>query len=310
MDLVSIDSQVEHDFVNQLLLEAKVEENIWIDLTRAEGNGGLFLNSDHESPLFPGWADSHPTKELKKKCVQLRSPLKKELSGKWEDVICFRRNYVLCQRYVEWDKLNVQKELIKTERHLDLIYQVFSDIRQKTENFMTGDLDKRLTSIGTLFDAVDKKVQELENKTELITKQVETLEFYTRDLVNNPVPVGFIYAQLPNQPEPGLIWPSVQWTDVSDLYAGLFFRVLGNGTAPFKSVQEPFCPRIKAIATHKKIKGEGKGSMEELKPNGKWSRDFFTGTDGGPNKFYLHVKMAGGEVRPRNTAVVIWKRTK
>ena len=310
MELVSIDSQVEQDFINQLLVEAKVEENIWLDLTRVEGNVMMFQTSDQDIPLFAQWADNHPTKELKKKCVQLRSPLKKEMAGKWEDVVCFRRNYVLCQRYVEWDKLDVQKGLIKTERHLDIIYQVFSEIRQKTENFFANDLDKRLTSIGTMFETMEKKVQELENKTEALSKQVDTLEFYTRDLVNNPVPLGFIYAQLPNQPEPARLWPSVQWEDVSDLYSGLFFRVFGNGTAPLKSVQEDNCPHLKAIGTHQKAKGMTKGGMEELKANGKWGRDFFTGTDGGGNKFYIHVKMSPGEVRPRNTAIVIWKRTK
>lgn len=36
------------------------------------------------------------------------------------------------------------------------------------------------------------------------------------------VPIGFIYTQLPHQPEPPQIWPTVIWHDVSAEYDGLF----------------------------------------------------------------------------------------
>src|SRR5699024_6530309 len=48
-------------------------------------------------------------------------------------------------------------------------------------------------------------------------KKVESLE-------ENPVPSGFIYVQLSNQPDPRTLWPAVNWKDVTSGYAGHFFR--------------------------------------------------------------------------------------
>jgi hypothetical protein len=40
--------------------------------------------------------------------------------------------------------------------------------------------------------------------------QVSTLINDFNALKQNPVPIGFIYVQLPNQPDPKAIWPNVQ----------------------------------------------------------------------------------------------------
>lgn len=38
----------------------------------------------------------------------------------------------------------------------------------------------------------------------------------------NPIPIGFIYVQLPRQEEPALIWPNLEWQDISVQYENVF----------------------------------------------------------------------------------------
>lgn len=52
-------------------------------------------------------------------------------------------------------------------------------------------------------------------------------------LESNPIPIGFIYVQLPHQSEPNEIWSNVKWQEVTSQYANLFFRVEGDKTKKF-----------------------------------------------------------------------------
>lgn len=45
------------------------------------------------------------------------------------------------------------------------------------------------------------------------------------------VPKGFVYMQLPDKEEPSKIWPRFVWRDITERYAGLFFRALGGNSA-------------------------------------------------------------------------------
>jgi hypothetical protein len=55
--------------------------------------------------------------------------------------------------------------------------------------------------------------------------------------IKNPVPIGFIYVQLPKEKSPTEIWPWMTWINVSSDYAGHFFRVEGGNAAPFGQSQ-------------------------------------------------------------------------
>jgi len=63
------------------------------------------------------------------------------------------------------------------------------------------------------------------------------------------IPIGFTYSQLPSQPEPQSIWPNFNWTDISEEYSGLFFRVLGNNSSSFNLIQEENSPRLIKVRT-------------------------------------------------------------
>ncbi len=78
------------------------------------------------------------------------------------------------------------------------------------------------------------------NLTDTLTEVKNELD----NLKQNPVPIGFIYAQLPGQPKPTNLWPTATWVDVCSNYAGLFFRIIGEGSALFGKTQQENFPRL------------------------------------------------------------------
>ncbi|KAH9399996.1 hypothetical protein TYRP_001550 [Tyrophagus putrescentiae] len=112
-------------------------------------------------------------------------------------------------------------------------------------------------------------------------KSKETISLMQGDIENlnkNPVPLGFIYVQLPKEKSPSEIWASagLTWTDISASFNSTFF------------------------------------SRAKVPRGGGWSGDLYTvkkfkglGEENGSISFHF----SGGEVRPRNMAVKVWKRT-
>ena len=141
------------------------------------------------------------------------------------------------------------------------------------------------------------------------------------DLVLQPVPIGFIYVQLPKEKSPEELWPGqMLWTDVSSVYDGVFFRVENEGkSAPFGEVQQEFsplldqiqysyctgdyCPTQKEKATISRESGGWTGQIVAARlhssrsPWALWTNE------------YLDFHTSVGEVRPRNMAIKVWKRT-
>ncbi|CAG2111541.1 unnamed protein product [Medioppia subpectinata] len=52
-------------------------------------------------------------------------------------------------------------------------------------------------------------------------------------LKQSQVPMGFIYVQMPSQSAPKTLWPAYEWSDVTDTYAGQFFRADGGDSLGF-----------------------------------------------------------------------------
>ncbi|KAH9397423.1 hypothetical protein TYRP_003738 [Tyrophagus putrescentiae] len=146
--------------------------------------------------------------------------------------------------------------------------------------------------------------------------------------IESAIPVGFIYLQLPKSKSPEELWPTAPfiWSDVSWTYSGVFFRVLGGSSAAFGEVQDGQAPHLDEVEAkmciHKPNGDCTQLPIEETvflpgkEGTGGWSG--YVNTAGA----YLYEKEAarldrdalrfhvtGGEVRPRNMAIRVWKRT-
>ncbi len=131
------------------------------------------------------------------------------------------------------------------------------------------------------------------------------------------IPLGFIYVQLPQEKSPQEIWPSwMNWTDISVQYNSTFFRVAGSKAEAFGVVQEEFSPYIDEIV-FSALGNNGKSDDEtydaKISREGGWTKDVLTAwlNDGTREVYrgYLKFHVAAGEVRPKNMAVKVWKRT-
>ena len=109
-------------------------------------------------------------------------------------------------------------------------------------------------------------------------------------------------------------WPGMIWEDVSANYSGVFFRVVGGEAAPFGEIQMENTTRINKISSvllSDVVKSnygvDGRNSTVPLHGQSRW---FFTGSDtmNTNQENYVSIELSGGEVRPKNMAMKIWRR--
>lgn len=80
--------------------------------------------------------------------------------------------------------------------------------------------------VWTLKDAVSEIVKlrkQFQTETERLTEELERVSARV-------IPVGSIYIEYNDQPSPTELWPDLNWTDVTNKFAGLFFRALGGNS--------------------------------------------------------------------------------
>lgn len=139
-----------------------------------------------------------------------------------------------------------------------------------------------------------------------LKKRVETLE------ADPGVPLGFIYVQLPKEAVPEHIWPKAKWTEVTAAYAGVFFRAEGAGSEAFGAGVQ--AENVRRISRLEYVATAETGNV--------WSTVLTTEKEGhftvktgvySENNYgaqtAFKVDISGGELRPRNMAIKIWKRT-
>lgn len=125
------------------------------------------------------------------------------------------------------------------------------------------------------------------------------------------VPIGFIYVQLPRQPEPRSIWSQITWQDVTSAYAGQFFRAEGSGSAPFGENQGDYTRQISDVETKSRDYNDNYPHSIQVPATGwsPWVRTSYDADEGAlhyESARYYHPNV---EVRPKNTAIRLWKRT-
>jgi len=271
--LISIRSLEEQEFFSNLLFKThKVVDAVWIE---AKFSSNKFKWADDSDVRFTNWAEGSPSNTTDKACVQMVS--EGSSIGKWLDEPCSKKNLVVCQKMQSWSLSRLQKTLLNARKELqDSLEDVRKQLKESQED------RKRLNS---------------------------SLE----DVKKNPVPIGFIYVQLPSQPEPKTLWSMVEWKDVTSEYAGLFFRAEGGGSAAFEQIQNENSPRLTAVTATSHANSNVADFVEDTRiviAAGETSKKVHSGDHHTWPAMSLSFEVSGGEVRPRNKAMRIWKRTK
>lgn len=99
---------------------------------------------------------------------------------------------------------------------------------------------------------------------------------------------------------------SVQWEEITADYAGLFFRALGGDSEAFNVLQDDNSPRL----TRVNLSGQARRDAVDITANGVASPMVSSGAIGpiSGTTWGLVFRVSGGEVRPRNSAIRIWRR--
>lgn len=131
--------------------------------------------------------------------------------GKWTNTVCDKKSVVMCQKMQNWTGGRLQKEFLDMKK----LYGNQIATLKNTIFTLTNDITKNRNDINQLknnFNIVNTTLQNDSAKSkEEIKKSVNSIA----NLQNNPVPINFIYAQLPNQPEAAALWPNVKRQEVT-----------------------------------------------------------------------------------------------
>lgn len=127
---------------------------------------------------------------------------------------------------------------------------------------------------------------------------------------------GFTHVQLPKDKAPNELWPSFTWKDISSEYEGVFFRVVGGDAASFGQLQQYNAPRLEIVYlgdSNDDLKlGKIDAKANVTLPVTGWSKAAYTGdnSNGYYKHYYMNFKHSDiAEVRPRNMAIKVYKRT-
>ena len=123
------------------------------------------------------------------------------------------------------------------------------------------------------------------------------------------IPLGFLYTQFPNQSKPEDLWPNTKWSEMTSQYSGLFFRAEGGESEPFGRIQQANQSWISNIHykgyEYSSFKGlHNLDQMTSLNQN-QWVDIQPSGYTTSVYNFKFYT--TGGEVRPKNAAIKIWK---
>ena len=232
---------------------------------------------------FANWVED-AVRDGTDQCVQM-SLLDKTL-GKWADESCKRTALVICEKKQE--QLN-WRVLVKSIESIE-------------------DLEKEQQK------TIEYLKQELITVNANIVQQLKDLKYQNQkqqDQLNSLIPLGFLYTQFPNQLKPEELWPNTKWSEITPQYSGLFFRAEGAGSEPFGKTQQAnqswisdvnlqgyYYDYMKALQFEEKIAWTSLRQRQWTDINPSGEQTLYT------LKFY----MTEGEVRPKNTAIKIWKR--
>lgn len=281
--LLTIHSAKENKFVTNYFFKTKqIKESIWIGARRFAHNNDQFQWSDNTNLNYVNWGPKSPKNTTNDACVQMIAD-KGARQGKWADKPCsIRSNLVACQMSQTWSIEKIQEKLLQTRDALEQERKQLTNLKVELQTLVEVERKRSMSAENALQTQIN------------VIKSVPAL------------PEGFIYVQLPRQQEPKILWPAFYWSDVTCQYAGYFFRAEGGGSEPFGYSQGDNAPRIAEIQVTT-------DRIERFKEHayfypGQWNDYIKTGDGYRASKDGFSMRLSGGEVRPKNMAIKIWKR--
>ena len=224
---------------------------------------------------------------------------------------------------------NTEKRLTQVENRLSKTEAVLAKIETNHDQNSNSKLVKVEEELKKTEGALTKTENSLSSLSIRLAKAeaILALNQQQKSSIDSVIPIGFIYVQLPKDKAPAELWPTLTWQEVSDDYEGVFFRVSGGDAAAFGEVQEAHAPRLSSVGMshmsyqqqhihHGRAVDWSSYSKATIHPSGEWSEPVMTGclvqtTDA----LFMRFKTTGTsgnsmtEVRPRNMAVKVYRRT-
>ena len=248
---------------------------------------------------YTNWG-SDAVRDGKDECVQM-SLLDKTL-GKWTDVSCAKKALILCQRKQELDFNILRKAFEEQQKTIDSMKAEIKSLKVNSNtvnSFKIEILEKHMNQLQEQF----KTEMNRQDKNDQLTQNI-------LHKINSIIPLGFLYTQFPNQSKPEELWPNTKWSEITSEYSGLFFRAEGGGSEHFGQIQhanQSWISEVYLKGAHFNWKDLTVVEKTTVLKHKEW-----VDTEP-PGKNYLAVghlsfHTTGGEVRPKNTAIKIWKR--
>lgn len=281
--LVRIKTKEKQKYLQDFLYDFDVADNIWLGLN--VGSDGAFRWNDGAKLYFTNWPKDGGTVD-NQRCVQMENGEGSGSEGLWIRTNCQKRNAVVCEKSQTWSTSNLVDAILNLRLELE-------------EQQSKGKQD-----LATLKEELERRIAALEQEPKGLNGAIED---ELKQLKKNPVPIGFVYLQLPYQSEPKSIWPDCVWTDVSQSYAGDFIRVVGGSSNNFGDEQESSAPRLEQVECVKDA--VNKWMSSSVPSDGTWSEAVSMGwRTSGDNWRGLRFRMSAAEVRPKNQAIKVWQR--
>jgi hypothetical protein len=128
--LITIRFLEEQEFISNFFKTNKIADNVWIGVKYTSNK---YKWTDDSDLVFTNWAEGSP-KNKTDHCVQLHSD---ETSfGKLSDVLCNKKNLVVCQKMQTWSLSHLQKLLLNTIKNpfpIGFIYVQLPNEKSPTE---------------------------------------------------------------------------------------------------------------------------------------------------------------------------------
>lgn len=162
--LVIITNESEQQLLRQLVLNSSDAVNVWIGAQRRPGGGSEFVWNDGSTVRrFTNWAIGHPTDNVGRNCVQMRSQLSRQsMDMEWVDIACTLANWFICQKLQFWLPQNLQQAVLGLRREVrDAQYSLTNQITEMTKQLEMANMELKYLQENPSKDSLNTKAENL-----------------------------------------------------------------------------------------------------------------------------------------------------